>query len=299
MGEEEFLEFQSAIQDLIEVAPLEALPVEALPALTIGWFARVLRVFARHAYALAFVGALIENTILLGFLLPGGTVVALAAVGARMAQLPLWLVVLLSACGMTGGALIDYWLGRSGAGKLLRHRRAGRFGQRAALQLDEAQPLLRRHGWWIILIAHAFGHGRSALAVAAGASRLPLGRFLLMEFPAALLWSAVFAGGGYLLAAEWSTLELAMRRAGWIGAGIAALVTIGGWLWRRRLRDRSQMLASEPSGPDGPGGTSGVPVTAPVPVASTDGAAATTGATLVAPRPTVSEQMAPGTAQGA
>ena len=135
---------------------------------------------------------------------------------------------MLAAAGMVGGAIIDYLLGRAGIARLLHHPLMGRWGIRMAHQLEQAEPLLSRHGWWIMLLAHAFGTGRSALAVAAGASGLPWRRFLVMEVPAALLWSTVYAGGGYVLASQWSTFELILRRVGWVGTVVVVLVI--GWL---------------------------------------------------------------------
>jgi membrane protein DedA with SNARE-associated domain len=254
MGTEELLDLQDAVGELLDLqgvveeitalVPVEVLPVEPLPVQAVSWLTRLLTIFSRHAYLLAFFGALIENTVLLGFLLPGGSVVAFAAVGGRMAGLSLPLLMLLGAAGMTGGAVIDYLLGRSGADRLLYHRWAGRFGRRLAQQLDEAAPLLRRHGWWMMLLAHTFGHGRSAMAVAAGASHLSLRRFLGIEIPAALLWSALYTGGGYLLAGEIHTFELALRRAGWVGAALMVAGWVAWWYVGRRRRRRGTAAGS-------------------------------------------------------
>jgi hypothetical protein len=53
--------------------------------------------------------------------------------------------------------------------------------------------------------------------------------------PAALLWSTVYAGGGYVLASQWSTFELILRRVGWVGT-VVAVVIIGSWyFWQRRV----------------------------------------------------------------
>ncbi|HEV2123158.1 MAG TPA: DedA family protein, partial [Chloroflexota bacterium] len=191
-----------------------------------------------------FFGALIENTVLLGFLLPGGTVVALSGAGARTAGLSLPLLIVLGAGGMTCGAVIDYALGRAGITRLLRQRWLGKVGRKLEAQLDQAAPLLHRHGWWMMLVAHAFGHGRSSLAVAAGASGLPLRRLLAIEIPAALLWSAFYTGGGFLLAENWDRLELALRRAGWAGV-IITLLSAGGWWLMRRYQQRQQLVMSQ------------------------------------------------------
>lgn len=195
----------------------------------------------QHAFALVFLAALAESTAVLGVLLPGAGVVALSGAGARSAGLPLPLLpvlVLLGTAGILTGAVASYHLGRVGLGRLLRHAWLGRWGPRLEAQLTTAAPLLQRHGWWVALLATTSSAARSGLAVAAGASGFSLRRLLLLQLPAALLWSALYVGGGYLLADQWSQLEQAIRQAG--GAGVAvAVLAVSVWWAARRWRSRS------------------------------------------------------------
>jgi len=192
-----------------------------------GWAAAAFELAARFALPLAFFGAMAENTIVLGLFTPGGPVVALAAAGARAAGLPLPLVVALATAGMIGGALVDYGLGRAGAHQMLRHPRAGRLGARLAGQLDQVEPLLQRHGWWVVLLAHSWSYARTSVALGAGACRLPLRRFLRFEAPAAFLWSSLWCVVGYYLAANYERFEPLLQRAGWVGLAVAALILLG------------------------------------------------------------------------
>ena len=231
------------LQDIPEIMPdiAELVPVEVLPMVPVpvqqaaGWISRMLVVFGRHALLLAFFGAFIENTLVLGFLLPGGTVVALSGAAGRTANLSLPWLVIMSALGMTAGAVTNYYCGRAGLQRVLARPWTGKIGSQLAVQLRSAEPLLRKHGGWVMLFAHAFGPGRSTLALAAGASGFSLPRFLIIELPAAFLWSALYAGGGFLLAAEWNNVELLLRRIGWVGAVLLVLGGGGYWLWHRRI----------------------------------------------------------------
>jgi membrane protein DedA with SNARE-associated domain len=155
-------------------------------------------------------------------------------------------LVLLGAAGMLAGAVANYQLGRMGVARLLREPWLGSWGPRLEGQLGAAASVLRRHGWWMTLLASSFSAGRSWLAVAAGAGDFPLRRLLAMQLPAALLWSGLYAGGGYLLADQWDRMEQALRRAGL--AGVGAVVVGGGALWgvRRWRRGRSRPRAAVP-----------------------------------------------------
>ena len=236
--------------DIAELVPVEAFPVDpVMVQQAAGWLGRMLVVFGRHAFLLAFFGAFIENTVVLGFLLPGGTVVALSGAAGRSASLSLpWLIVL-SALGMTAGAVTNYYCGRAGLQRILARRWTGKIGRELSVQLRNAEPLLRKHGWWVMLFAHAFGPGRSTLALAAGASGFSLVRFLIIELPAAFLWSALYAGGGFLLAAEWHNLEFLLRRIGWAGAVFLVIGGGGYWLWNRRLSRMAE--SNDETSPDG------------------------------------------------
>ncbi|MSQ43639.1 MAG: DedA family protein [Chloroflexi bacterium] len=197
------------------------------------WFHPVLHALGNHSYLLVFFGSFLENTVVLGFLLPGGVAVALASAAGREVDASLPFLVALGAAGMCCGAVFDYWLGRIGAERVLLRPWVGRLGPYLLGKLDEAKPHIHKHGWWMMLVVHAFGHGRSSLALAAGASRLSLVRFLLMEAPAALLWSGAFVGGGYFLGGEWRRVTWVMNRMGWMGAAFAAFACLV-WWYRRR-----------------------------------------------------------------
>src|SRR5918995_2511824 len=134
------------LPDIAELVPVEVLPMIPVPVQeAAGWVARLLVIFGRHALLLAFFGAFIENTVVLGFLLPGGTVVALSGAAGRSASLSLpWLIVM-SALGMTGGALTNYYCGRAGLQRVLARPWTGRIGRELGVQLRNAEPLLRKH----------------------------------------------------------------------------------------------------------------------------------------------------------
>ena len=198
-----------------------------------GFLAAVLAAYDRFGYFLVFVGAWLEHSLLLGVVIPGGTLVSLGGASARLGTLQLPLTIAAGALGMVAGAATDYWLGRSGLARLLL---ASRLGPRLRPALDRATGLLQRHGWWAITLVHALGAGRSAVAVTAGACRMPFWLFVLCEIPAAVLWSAVFNLLGYGVATNLDLIQGLIRRA---GLALVALVVVAlaiRWGWRRRAQ---------------------------------------------------------------
>lgn len=191
----------------------------------------------RHAYGtwgypIVFLGAMLENTVLLGLILPGGTLVMLGAVYAHDGSMALPLVLLLAFLGMVTGTSLDYALGRLGLHSAMSHTR---FAPRLEPRLAQAERFLERWGAWAFLLAHFIGHVRSFLAITAGMTRLPIRRFLLYEGTAALIWNLIFVGVGYTLGENLGRLQYLMGWAG-IAIGTAALLCYGGYRLLRRRR---------------------------------------------------------------
>ena len=202
--------------------------LEGLPRLE-DFLALVEGFYARYGYLAVFFGALCENTALFGLVFPGGTMVLLGAVYARMGHLSLPLVILLGWLGTFLGASIDYWAGRRGVHRVLARLPVGDHRDRG---LREAQGWLDRYGLPTFLLAHFVGHTRSLAAVTAGVSHLPYWRFAVYELVAALLWNAVYCVAGYALAAN---IELVERTFGRVG--LVVVLAVGGlvvWQIARR-----------------------------------------------------------------
>src|SRR3954451_7938002 len=179
--------------------------------------------YGTWGYPLVLVGALLENTALLGLILPGGSLVLLGAVYAQQGVLALPLVLVLGWLGMVLGTSLDYAVGRWALRSTLGHTR---LMARLEPKLGEAERFLERHGAWAFLLAHFIGHVRSFVALTAGTSRLPYRRFLRYEALAALAWNLVWVMAGYLVGAHLGLLQRLMS-----GAGLAVvLVVVAGYL---------------------------------------------------------------------
>lgn len=187
--------------------------------------------YTTWGYPIVFMSAMLENTALLGLVLPGGALIMLGAVYAQQGTLEAPAVLLLAWVGMVAGTSLDYALGRLGIRSML----AGtRLGNRLSPKLHQAELHLSRHGAWAFLLAHFAGHVRSFLAITAGMSGLPFRRFLLYEGPAAFVWNVAFLVAGFLLGEHLDQLQRYM------GAWAAALIVLlTAWVAYRLIRRRA------------------------------------------------------------
>jgi membrane protein DedA with SNARE-associated domain len=197
--------------------------------------------YDQYGYLIVFLGALGENTALLGLALPGGTLALLGAFYARQGTLDLAWVIFFAWMGTVLGYHADYLLGRFALGKVMLRWGDSRLGRRMRLagRLRLGRRLLTKYGGRAILLSHIVGHIRSFVALSAGATRMPYRRFLSFELVAALLWNTAFCLIGYIAGAEYDGILSIIERAGWIIAGVvvlAILVWKAGLPWLRKQR---------------------------------------------------------------
>ena len=152
-------------------------------------------------------------------LLPGETIVIVAAVLAANGRLNIALVVIAAAAGALAGDNAAYAIGRSGL-----RRVADRLlsSDKNRTRQDWARDQLKRHGVWIIVVARFIPGGRTATTYVAGTVGMPWKqRFLPADALACVVWAAYAAALGYFGGAAFeNNLWLPML----IGAGVSALV---------------------------------------------------------------------------
>jgi membrane-associated protein len=207
-------------------------PPFQLPGSISEWLALFGAAYETAGYPLVLFAAALENTFLVTFLVPGGTMVLLGGVYARLGVLELPWVIVVGWIGTFLGASFDYAMGRfndrTWLRRVLEHRHL-------VGPLDRAGALLRRYGPLAFLAGHFVPQVRSLVAVAAGVTRLPYLRFAMYEAPAALAWSSAYAVGGYLLADQLPLFDEIMRRFGWaVALAVGAFLTWKVWIQPQR-----------------------------------------------------------------
>lgn len=197
--------------------------------------------YASWGYLIVLAGAYLENTALLGLLLPGGTLILLGAFYAKLGYLWLPGVIILGCIGMFLGSSTDYWLGRLGLHRVFMKTR---FWSRIEAGLEKARAFLDKHGGFAIFLSHFIGHIRAFVALTAGASKYPYRNFALLDIGAAFVWNIIFCVLGYLLADNIELVERLYARFG-IGLLIVGVVVFIGWriwqIYRKRKKERETL----------------------------------------------------------
>jgi membrane-associated protein len=177
----------------------------------------------------------VESGLLLGFFLPGDSVLFTA--GLLAAEPGSALSVELLAIGVfvaaVAGDAVGYWTGRR-FGRPWLLRKAGR----AAGHVETAERFYHRYGWWAVVIARFIPWVRTFTPVVAGVGRMPYPRFLSANLVGAGVWGSGLVLLGYVgHSVPW------VKWAAYVIAGIAILISVVapiiGWLRRRSLRQET------------------------------------------------------------
>ena len=138
--------------------------------------------------------------------------------------------------GSTCGITVSYALGR-GFGLYL-VTRLGRFLHIEPAVLDQVRAWYERKGKYGLVISYFIPGIRHLAAYVAGSSQLPLPVFATYAYFGGLLWSSSFISIGYVLGDEWEQMSASIHRYLLLGAGIATVaIVIGFMLMRRRQRN--------------------------------------------------------------
>jgi membrane-associated protein len=153
-------------------------------------------------YALVAGLAFLETGAFVGLIAPGETAVVLGGVVAAQGDVSLPLMLGLAWLAAALGDLASYTLGRR-LGRPFLLRRGPALGVTEA-RLHRVEGFLERHGGKAILIGRFVGLVRAVAPFAAGASGLPLRRFLPFSLLGTAAWTAALTLAGYLFSSSFS-----------------------------------------------------------------------------------------------
>lgn len=141
--------------------------------------------------------------------------------------------------GSVVGALLLYALGRwGGRPVLLRWHRVLRVDE---AQLDRADEWFDTHGPKLVFWCRMIPLARSVISIPAGASEMPIARFLLLTTLGSLLWNAALIGAGVLVGDNWEAVSRVMETVSTAVYLVLALLMVAAityWMRRRRVTAR-------------------------------------------------------------
>jgi membrane-associated protein len=188
---------------------------------------------ATVVYVLVFGFVFVESGLLIGFLLPGDSLLFAAGLVAATEGSGVSLTVLIVGVliAAVAGDSVGYAFGaRLGRPWLQRRVGAGRLDGR---HLRRAEAFYERFGWFAVVAARWIPWVRTFTPILAGAARMPYRRFLPANLVGAVIW-----GPGLLLLGHAAAADPTLRRTSYVVAGsfVAASLALAvvGIVRRRR-----------------------------------------------------------------
>jgi membrane protein DedA with SNARE-associated domain len=146
-------------------------------------------------------------------------------------------VVLAGLIGNLVGSLLAFLVGRYGRRWIDRHASAGRLLSRR--HLATADRWFERYGAASVLFARVLPVARTFISLPAGASRIPLARFMVLTAIGCVPWMLAWALLGDILGQNWDSLRGAISYADYIVLGLV-VAAVGYWILRSSRRAAPQ-----------------------------------------------------------
>jgi membrane protein DedA with SNARE-associated domain len=202
-------------------------------------------------FAVVFALVFFEDSLFVGFVLPGETAVVLGGVLASQGKVNVWVLGLLVVLAAITGDSVGYEVGRRFGPSILNVRPLRRHHARVAM----AQDLIRRRGPEAVFLGRFIAFFRAMMPALAGISKMPYQRFLLFNALGGLVWGVGFTVLGYFAGNAYAKVEAQVGRA--VALAIAAIVIAGLVVWHFRRRRRAD--APNPHQPPAPTGAAAPP----------------------------------------
>jgi len=143
------------------------------------------------AWALVLVCTIVfvETGLLVGFLLPGDTLLIITGVLSYSGVIdqPVWVCALAIWLCAVAGDQLGYLIGYKAGPPIFQRRSSGLFSHKT---IERTNGFFVKYGPWAVIVARFIGIVRTFMPVAAGVGRMPYRRFLRYDILGGLLWGA-------------------------------------------------------------------------------------------------------------
>jgi len=137
-----------------------------------------------------------ETGLMVGFFLPGDSLLVTAGVFAAAGQLNIWTLNALLVVAAIAGDTVGYWFGRRVGQALFKRPKSLLFNP---AHLRRAHDFYEKHGGKTIIIARFMPIVRTFAPIVAGMGEMNYRRFLSFNVFGGLLWVVSMTGIGYFL----------------------------------------------------------------------------------------------------
>lgn len=190
--------------------------------------------FSLYGYYLVFFGVMLENSALLGLVVPGETLLIIAAFYAAQNNLQIEYVIAVAFVGAVIGDNLGYWIGRRGGRAFL--EKYGRWVFISERRIQAVQRYYQKHGGKTVLIARFTAFLRALAAITAGISHMEYRLFFLYDLAGAVVWAIGISLLGYFFGQNWRLLDTLINRIGWGIFILLVVIIVGAVVYRRRRR---------------------------------------------------------------
>jgi membrane-associated protein len=192
---------------------------------------------------LAGVAMFFETTILLGLIVPGDTVVLVAATAVR-GPVEFLLLAIAVIVGSLAGESVGFWLGHFFGPRIRRSRLGQRIGEKNWVR---AETYLQRRGGIAVAISRFLPVLHSLVPIVVGSSAMRYRTFIAWTAPACILWAAAYISVGAFAAGSYRRLEGQLHWAGLIFVGIIAVGLAIIFVLRRAVERRESRHMEHPA----------------------------------------------------
>jgi membrane protein DedA with SNARE-associated domain len=160
--------------------------------------------------------------------IPSEVTMAFSGFLAQQGVLNIWLVIIVGTLANLVGSLIAYYIGYFIEETVLLGliKKYGKFVLITEKEYNHAAHWFQKYGDKIIFISRLLPGIRTIISLPAGVFRMNIRKFIVYTVIGCLVWSSLLTYLGYVLGANWSSLDVYYRKFELIIVGVLVLGVI-------------------------------------------------------------------------
>jgi membrane-associated protein len=182
-----------------------------------------------------------ETGLLIGFFLPGDSLLVTAGLFSGRGLFNVYLLGGLLNVAAALGNSCGYWIGRGTGPKIFTREDSLLFSKKNVFR---AQEFYERHGWKAIILAQFMPIVRTFSPVVAGVGQMPYRKFLLISVIGTIIWVWSMLFTGYFLGAYFPGIDKHIEILILVVVFVSILPGLISW-WRERRKAAALELTKE------------------------------------------------------